>query len=79
MDVLHDEAASAEATDWPQILALYEVLEAISPGPMVTLNRAVALARVRGPEVALASLAVFVWMLIGVIRFGPWAMKRPGR
>ena len=39
---VHDEAPSAEETDWPQILALYEVLEQVSPGPVVTLNRAVA-------------------------------------
>jgi len=52
---LHDEAASDAETDWAQILALYEVLEKISPGPIVTLNRAVAVARTRGP---LAGLAV---------------------
>src|SRR3712207_874690 len=39
---LHDEAPTAGATDWPQILALYEVLERVSPGPVVTLNKAVA-------------------------------------
>ena len=53
---VHDEAPSDEATDWPQILALYEVLEQASPGPMVTLNRAVALARVRGPRAGLELL-----------------------
>ena len=53
---LHDEAATAEATDWPQILALYEVLERVSPGPAVTLNRAVAVAMVHGPLPALALL-----------------------
>jgi RNA polymerase sigma factor (sigma-70 family) len=51
---VHDEAATAEGTDWPQILALYEVLERVSPGPMVTLNRAVALAMVHGPRAGLA-------------------------
>ena len=51
---LHDEAATAEQTDWPQILALYEVLETIAPGPLVTLSRAVALAHVHGPAAALA-------------------------
>ncbi len=55
----HDEAASTEATDWPQILALYSVLERISPdNPMLTLNKAVALAMVRGPEAALELLEV---------------------
>ncbi len=53
---VHDEAGSAEETDWPQILALYEVLERVSPGPVVTLNRAVALAMVKGPRAGLALL-----------------------
>jgi RNA polymerase sigma factor (sigma-70 family) len=53
---VHDEAPSAKATDWPQILALYEVLEEVSPGPVVTLNRAVAVARVHGPRAGLALL-----------------------
>ena len=53
---VHDEAATAEATDWPQILALYEVLEQVSPGPVVTLNRAVAVAMVHGPRAGLALL-----------------------
>ncbi len=53
---VHDEAVSDAATDWPQILALYEVLEGIAPGPVVTLNRAVALARVDGPLAGLALL-----------------------
>ena len=45
---VHDEAARAEDTDWPQVLALYGVLERMAPNPMVTLNRAVALAMVDG-------------------------------
>ncbi len=53
---VHDEAADAADTDWPQILALYGVLEKISPGPVVTLNRAVALAMVHGPRAGLALL-----------------------
>jgi RNA polymerase sigma factor (sigma-70 family) len=53
---VHDEAADAGATDWPQILALYDVLTALAPGPMVALNRAVAFAMVRGPAAALAEL-----------------------
>jgi predicted RNA polymerase sigma factor len=53
---VHDEAATAEETDWPQILALYDVLEEVSPGPVVTLNRAVALAMVDGPRAGLAVL-----------------------
>jgi RNA polymerase sigma factor (sigma-70 family) len=50
---VHDEAPTAEATDWPQVLALYDLLERMGPNPMVTLNRAVALAEVRGPAAAL--------------------------
>jgi RNA polymerase sigma factor (sigma-70 family) len=53
---VHDEAASDADTDWPQILALYDVLERVSPGPVVTLNRAVAVARVHGPLAGLALL-----------------------
>ncbi|HET9249471.1 MAG TPA: sigma-70 family RNA polymerase sigma factor [Actinomycetota bacterium] len=53
---IHDEAPTAEATDWPQILALYEVLEQVAPGPVVTLNRAVAVAMVDGPRAGLAVL-----------------------
>jgi predicted RNA polymerase sigma factor len=45
---VHDEAASADDTDWPQILALYRLLERVAPNPMVTLNHAVALAMVDG-------------------------------
>jgi RNA polymerase sigma factor (sigma-70 family) len=54
---VHDEAARAEDTDWRQILALYELLDKIAPGPMVTLNRIVALAMVGGPEAGLERLA----------------------
>jgi RNA polymerase sigma factor (sigma-70 family) len=53
---LHDEAATAGATDWPQILALYEVLERVAPGPVVTLNKAVAVGMARGPLAGLAAL-----------------------
>lgn len=55
---VHDEAPSAEETDWPQVLALYEVLERVAPGPMVTLNRAVAVAMVHGPRAGLAALGM---------------------
>jgi RNA polymerase sigma factor (sigma-70 family) len=53
---VHDEAPTAEETDWPQILALYNVLQEVSPGPVVTLNRAVAVAMVDGPRAGLALL-----------------------
>jgi RNA polymerase sigma factor (sigma-70 family) len=54
---VHDEAEHMDATDWPQILALYELLEQIAPNPMVTLNRAVALAKVHGSAAGLRLLA----------------------
>ena len=47
---VHDEAATAEDTDWPQILALYELLKRMSDNPMVMLNHAIAAAMVHGPE-----------------------------
>ncbi len=53
---VHDEAASAEDTDWPQIVALYEVLKGLSDNPMVTLNHAVATAMVQGPAAGLELL-----------------------
>jgi RNA polymerase sigma factor (sigma-70 family) len=53
---VHDEAASAEETDWPQILALYDVLQRVSDNPMVKLNGAVAAAMVHGPAKGLQLL-----------------------
>ena len=53
---VHDEAASVEKTDWPQILALYGLLARMTDNPMVALNRVVALAMVRGPHTALDAL-----------------------
>ncbi|WP_328347697.1 RNA polymerase sigma factor [Micromonospora sp. NBC_00421] len=53
---VHDEAPRAEDTDWPQILGLYNLLRRVAPGPMVTLNRIVAVAMVDGARAALAEL-----------------------
>jgi RNA polymerase sigma factor (sigma-70 family) len=53
---VHDEAPTADQTDWPQILVLYEVLTHIAPGPLVTLSRAVATAMVHGPKAGLTLL-----------------------
>ncbi|MEZ0089310.1 RNA polymerase sigma factor (sigma-70 family) [Streptacidiphilus sp. EB129] len=53
---VHDEAATAADTDWPQILALYGVLEGISKNPVVSLNRVVATAMVHGPQAGLDAL-----------------------
>jgi RNA polymerase sigma factor (sigma-70 family) len=54
---VHDEAATAQDTDWPQIVALYGVLQQLAPGPMVTLNQAIAVAMVDGPRAGLDLLA----------------------
>ena len=54
---VHDEAARFEDTDWRQIVGLYGLLQTISPGPMVTLNRIVADAMVHGPAAGLDQLA----------------------
>jgi len=54
---VHADAATPGETDWPQVLALYELLERVAPNPMVTLNRAVALAMVRGPQAGLELIA----------------------
>jgi predicted RNA polymerase sigma factor len=54
---VHDEAPSAEETDWPQILALYEVLLQLTDNPMVALNHVVAVAMARGPDEGLKHLA----------------------
>ena len=53
---VHDEAARAEDTDWPQILALYGLLERMSDNPMVRLNHAIAAAMVQGPQAGLELL-----------------------
>ncbi|MDQ3426773.1 MAG: ECF-type sigma factor [Gemmatimonadota bacterium] len=53
---VHDEAASAEDTDWPQIFALYGLLKRMSDNPMVALNHAIAAAMVHGPMVGLELL-----------------------
>jgi RNA polymerase sigma factor (sigma-70 family) len=54
---VHDEAPSVSDTDWPQILALYSVLKRMGDNPMVTLNHAVAVSMVHGPEEGLRLIA----------------------
>jgi RNA polymerase sigma factor (sigma-70 family) len=54
---VHAEATRAEDTDWPQIVALYRMLDRLAPNPMVTLNQAIAVAMVDGPNAGLALLA----------------------
>src|SRR5206468_8023956 len=57
---VHCQAARAEDTDWPQILQLYDLLERVQPSPIVSLNRAVAVAMVAGPQRALALIEALV-------------------
>lgn len=54
INAVHADAATAEQTDWPQIVALYDQLLALAPTPVVALNRAVAIGEVEGPATALA-------------------------
>ena len=54
---IHDEAPSAADTDWPQIVALYELLLQVSDNPVTALNHAVAVAMARGPRAGLDLLA----------------------
>jgi RNA polymerase sigma-70 factor (ECF subfamily) len=56
INAVHSDAPAAADTDWGQILALYDQLLAVSPSPVVALNRAVALAEVKGPAAALSAL-----------------------
>src|SRR5262249_21387601 len=53
---LHDQAQTAGQTDWPQVEALYGMLERMSDNPMIALNRAVATAMVQGPEAGLRAI-----------------------
>jgi RNA polymerase sigma-70 factor (ECF subfamily) len=54
ISAVHAEAATAEATDWAQIIGLYDVLLQVEPSPVVELNRAVAVAMRDGPEAGIA-------------------------
>lgn len=53
INAVHTDAESAQATDWPQVLGLYDQLMALTPTPVIALNRAIAVGEVQGPEVAL--------------------------
>jgi RNA polymerase sigma factor (sigma-70 family) len=68
INALHDEARHAEDTDWPQILALYGLLERMSDNPMVSLNRAIAVAMVHGPQAGLEQLTALGERLAGHYR-----------
>jgi RNA polymerase sigma-70 factor (ECF subfamily) len=66
---LHARAKKAEDTDWREIDLLYGLLEQIQPSPVVTLNRAVAVSKVRGPEAALAMIEPLADRLSGYFHF----------
>ena len=55
---VHADAATAESTDWSQIVALYDQLHGLRPNNIVALNRAVAVAELRGPQAGLDALTV---------------------
>ncbi|MGJ7605606.1 RNA polymerase sigma factor [Variovorax sp. LT1R20] len=65
----HAQAARAADTDWAEIDRLYAVLEALQPTPVVTLNRAVAVAKLRGPEAALAMIGPLAGPLAAYFHF----------
>lgn len=66
---LHARAGKAEDTDWQEIDLLYSLLERMQPSPVVTLNRAVAVSKVRGPEEALAMIEPLADRLSGYFHF----------
>ena len=66
---LHARAETAMATDWAQIDQLYAALEQMTPSPVVTLNRAVAVSKTAGPEAALAMIEPLSGQLSGYFYF----------
>jgi RNA polymerase sigma-70 factor, ECF subfamily len=80
INAVHSDAPSAAATDWSQVLALYDQLLALAPSPVVELNRAVAVAEVEGADAALAILdgiELRDYYLLHAIRAG--LLRRAGR
>jgi len=65
----HARAAHAELTDWAEIDRLYAALEALQPSPVVTLNRAVAVSKLRGPAAALRLVDSLTGSLAGYLHF----------
>jgi RNA polymerase sigma-70 factor (ECF subfamily) len=72
ISALHAEATTAEATDWPQIAALYNTLAVITPSPVVEVNRAVAVAMAQNPAAGLRLLH----QIDGVADFYPYHVAR---
>jgi RNA polymerase sigma-70 factor (ECF subfamily) len=80
INAVHSDAPMAQATDWQQIIELYDHLMALTPSPVVALNRAVAVAEVHGPEAALElldGLDLDDYYLFHAIRADMW--RRLGR
>ena len=69
ISAVHTSAADARGTDWSQVVALYDRLVALDPSPIITLNRAIAVAELDGPEVALAVVDRLEDMLAGYHAF----------
>jgi len=79
---VHSRAAQPGETDWAQIDVLYATLEHIQPSPVITLNRAVAIAKLRGPEAALALVEPLEQQLSGYFYFfgfKGWLLMQLGR
>jgi RNA polymerase sigma-70 factor (ECF subfamily) len=79
---VHSRAARPDETDWAQIDILYATLEHIQPSPVITLNRAVAVAKLRGPEAALAMVEPLEQQLSGYFYFfgfKGWLLMQLGR
>jgi RNA polymerase sigma-70 factor, ECF subfamily len=79
ISAVHAHAARAEDTDWAEIDRLYAALEALQPSPVVTLNRAVAVAKIRGPGAALEMIEPLAERLSGYFHFfgvkGAWLLE----
>jgi RNA polymerase sigma-70 factor (ECF subfamily) len=79
---LHARAPRPEATDWAEVDALYATLERMQPSPVITLNRVVAVAKVKGPAAALAMIEPLAEQLSGYFYFfgvKGWLLEQTGR
>lgn len=71
IQAVHTDALEASLTDWEQVVALYDQLLVVSPSPVVALNRAVAVAELDGPQVAMGIVDG-----LGLTAYGPWHATR---
>jgi RNA polymerase sigma-70 factor (ECF subfamily) len=76
INAVHTDAPSLAATDWGQIAALYDQLYAVTPSPIVALNRAIAVAELDGPEVALAEVDRLPELQPGLTSYHAWHVTR---